>query len=264
MLGKLIRNFICSIKKHPRTKTNNSKMKLKFSPQVKGLKEISDSNKSLFTVKMNVPALKVKKINYLQAKRLLKTFTFDSVVNCKRFQDLDESHSMYLSHKYILLDPDTFKVELLDDKTRKELLDLLDNNEINKFDSSFEQLSIELDYSDFKFDDIMKAVIPDDLLNENVNVKSYSVIGHIAHFNLRDKILDYKGLIGNVLLEKIPNIKTVVNKLSEIDNTYRNFQFEVLAGIKDTLVEVKENGCLFRFDFANVYWNPRLGKFNLT
>ena len=38
--------------------------------------------------------------------------------------------------------------------------------------------------------------------------------------------------------------------MSEIDNTYRNFSFEVLAGAKDTLVEVKENGCLFRFDFA--------------
>lgn len=38
--------------------------------------------------------------------------------------------------------------------------------------------------------------------------------------------------------------------MNEIDNTYRNFSFEVLAGIKDTSVECKENGCLFRFDFA--------------
>jgi tRNA (guanine37-N1)-methyltransferase len=54
-------------------------------------------------------------------------------------------------------------------------------------------------------------------------------------------------------------IRTVVNKVNEIDNTYRNFAFEVLAGETDTLVTVKENNCEFKFDFAKVYWNPRLG-----
>ncbi len=57
----------------------------------------------------------------------------------------------------------------------------------------------------------------------------------------------------------MPTIKTVVNKLNGIDNTYRNFSLEILAGEKDTNVTVKENACLFKFDFANVYWNPRLG-----
>lgn len=57
----------------------------------------------------------------------------------------------------------------------------------------------------------------------------------------------------------MPQIKTVVNKVNEIDNTYRNFQFEVLAGTSDTNVTCKENGCEFKFDFAKVYWNPRLG-----
>ena len=56
----------------------------------------------------------------------------------------------------------------------------------------------------------------------------------------------------------MPAIKTVVNKLNEIDNTYRNFKFEILAGDKNTIVTCKENNCLFQFDFANVYWNPRL------
>lgn len=51
----------------------------------------------------------------------------------------------------------------------------------------------------------------------------------------------------------------MVNKVNEIDNTYRNFKFEILAGEKSTLVQCKENGCDFKFDFAHVYWNPRLG-----
>ncbi len=59
-------------------------------------------------------------------------------------------------------------------------------------------------------------------------------------------------------MDKIPNIKTVVNKLSGIDNTYRNFELEILAGENNTMVQCKENNCFFKFDFAKVYWNPRL------
>lgn len=62
-----------------------------------------------------------------------------------------------------------------------------------------------------------------------------------------------------MLLDKVTQLKTVVNKVNEIDNTYRNFAFEILAGEKTTMVTCKENGCEFKFDFANVYWNPRLG-----
>ena len=34
---------------------------------------------------------------------------------------------------------------------------------------------------------------------------------------------------------------------------------ELLAGEADYEVTVKESGCVFRFDFSSVYWNPRLG-----
>lgn len=34
---------------------------------------------------------------------------------------------------------------------------------------------------------------------------------------------------------------------------------EVLAGPANTEVEVNESGCTFKFDFAKVYWNTRLG-----
>ena len=56
-----------------------------------------------------------------------------------------------------------------------------------------------------------------------------------------------------------PQLKTVVNKVNGIDNTYRNFTLEILAGVDNTCVETRENSCTFRFDFAKVYWNPRLG-----
>ena len=40
----------------------------------------------------------------------------------------------------------------------------------------------------------------------------------------------YKLVIGQILL-LLPNVKTVVNKINSIDNTYRNFAMETLAGM---------------------------------
>ena len=61
-----------------------------------------------------------------------------------------------------------------------------------------------------------------------------------------------------MFLEKTPGIRTVVNKLNEIDNTYRFFNMECIAGESNTVVTVKEHHISYSFDFAKVYWNPRL------
>jgi tRNA (guanine37-N1)-methyltransferase len=52
-----------------------------------------------------------------------------------------------------------------------------------------------------------------------------------------------------------------VNKLHEIDSVYRNFELEILAGEPNTIVKCRESKALFQFDFAKVYWNPRLSIF---
>ena len=67
-------------------------------------------------------------------------------------------------------------------------------------------------------------------------------------------------LTGDVLLDKINAVRTVVNKLNIIDNTYRNFQMELLAGENNFITVVKEHGMSYEFDFSKVYWNSRLGK----
>jgi tRNA (guanine37-N1)-methyltransferase len=64
--------------------------------------------------------------------------------------------------------------------------------------------------------------------------------------------------LGQVILDKNPNIKTVVNKLDTIDNTFRNFKMELLAGEDNMIAEVRENTCRFKLDFSKVYWNSRL------
>jgi len=70
--------------------------------------------------------------------------------------------------------------------------------------------------------------------------------------------MNYCFIIGQILLDSNPQIRTVVNKTNNIDDTFRFFKMELLAGDDDLMAVVKENGCQFTFDFAKVYWNSRL------
>ncbi|KNC85171.1 hypothetical protein SARC_02628 [Sphaeroforma arctica JP610] len=96
------------------------------------------------------------------------------------------------------------------------------------------------------------------LLNMPGSVAGFETIGHIAHFNLREDYLPFKEIIGRIVIDKNQHIKTVVNKLGNIDTTFRFFQMEVVAGEKNFITEVKESGCRFQFDYSCVYWNSKL------
>lgn len=87
---------------------------------------------------------------------------------------------------------------------------------------------------------------------------AFEAVGHIAHMNLRDEHLPYRHAIGEVILDKNRQIRTVVNKVGTIDSRFRFFQMEVIAGVPETIVELQEEGCHFKFDYAKVYWNSRL------
>ncbi|XP_055291740.1 tRNA (guanine(37)-N1)-methyltransferase isoform X3 [Moschus berezovskii] len=63
---------------------------------------------------------------------------------------------------------------------------------------------------------------------------------------------------GQVMIDKNPGITSAVNKINNIDNTYRNFQMEVLSGEENMMTKVRENNYTYEFDFSKVYWNPRL------
>ena len=55
-----------------------------------------------------------------------------------------------------------------------------------------------------------------------------------------------------------PQIKTVVNKTNTIHDVFRFFKMEVIAGESNLYTSVKQDGCIFEFDFSKVYWNSRL------
>ncbi|RUP49198.1 Met-10+ like-protein-domain-containing protein [Jimgerdemannia flammicorona] len=95
--------------------------------------------------------------------------------------------------------------------------------------------TIELKYEYWTADEILRAILPEDL---GEVPSSFTVTGHIAHMNLRDEFLPWKTLIGQIILDKNRNITSVVNKLDVIDSTFRNFRMEVLAGEDNMIAEV--------------------------
>ncbi|KAH6648493.1 Met-10+ like-protein-domain-containing protein [Truncatella angustata] len=117
---------------------------------------------------------------------------------------------------------------------------------------------LKLDYDYFNFLDVITAVLPEDLHGEIPS--GFNVAGHVAHLNLREPYHPYKKLIGEILVDKNPAIRTVINKVDNVgtESEFRTFAYEVLAGPDDMDVEVRENECAFHFDYSKVYWNSKL------
>ncbi|KAL2352263.1 Met-10+ like-protein-domain-containing protein [Cryomyces antarcticus] len=117
---------------------------------------------------------------------------------------------------------------------------------------------LELDYKYWTYHDIISAILPENELGEIPS--GFSVVGHVAHLNLRDQYLPYKHLIAEIIMDKNPNIETVINKIDDVgeESEYRTFNYELLAGSGNMNVEIKEEDCIFHFNYAKVYWNSRL------
>jgi len=174
-------------------------------------------------------------------RKFIERYTL-KMFNMRPVQD-----SVVDKHKLVLLNPDLVcKFSDMSDVTESlAKLEITQKNfVIHKFDLTFNNWSPH---------DILKAILPDG----EEGVSGFSIIGHIIHLNLKAHHEPFKSVIGQALL-LTKNIKTVVNKSQNIDNTYRNFAMELLAGEDNFLVSVKENNCSFDFDFSKVYWNPRL------
>ena len=118
---------------------------------------------------------------------------------------------------------------------------------------------IILTIKNFSYEEILKKFFE---YENETNIKNFpsgfEIIGKIAHMNLRDEYLKYKYVIGELILEKNPSIKTVVNKIGKIDNVYRTYDMEIIAGEENYFVEHKEDNIIFKFDLRKTYWCSRL------
>jgi len=112
-------------------------------------------------------------------------------------------------------------------------------------------------WTDLDHLDVLRRILPDEVCLPT----SYEDVGSIIHFNLKPHHLPYKHVIGKVYLDflKSSGKRIVVNKTESIANEFRVFPMEILAGDTDCLeTEVKANGCSFRLNYSEVYWNTKL------
>ena len=203
-------------------------------------------NKSQFDRTFQVPFLKIDKLKMEAIMPFLRPIIFKKIKIT--FDNDPENEDL----RHVLLNPE--KVKCIQDLGHETLIQL----DYLKLAKQLEMKSIQLNYENLSAEEVFREVLP---LPPGESLSSWSVVGHIIHLNLKEHLLPYKTLIGNVLLDKNPSVRLVVNKTSEIESEFRVFPMEILASKsleETTLVEVKASGCIFKFDFAKVYWNPRL------
>ena len=158
---------------------------------------------------------------------------------------------------------------------KKSLEDILNpekNSDLKKDDKfSIVEEQITLNEKNFSYEDMFKYFIEDEINNKKLVeneasidqlLKSlpngFEIVGKIAHMNLRDQYLKYKYFIGQLILDKNPSLSTVINKVGKIDNVYRTYEMEILAGEENYNVEHKEGNVKFQFDLRKTYWSSRL------
>ncbi|KAJ1858358.1 tRNA(m(1)G37)methyltransferase [Coemansia sp. RSA 638] len=206
-------------------------------PVCRGMKEL---DRSAFALTLAVVALRVP----VKSIGQIKTDLADDVLRIPKLRNVVDDTTK--THKMVLLKP-SISISLGEASDRLRAL-------VHEHKWEPTMHDIHLAYDNWTADDILKSVLPD----SSQAPTSYEQIGHIAHMNLRDEYLEYRSVIGQVILDKSPTVTMVVNKLDTIDNTFRNFKMEVLAGTQDFMARVRENDSVFEFDYSKVYWNSRL------
>ncbi len=216
------------------TMASKAKKSLKSPPErVRGLKEFDPEQ---FHKTLSVPALEVPKEHVGAARKLLKDYLL-KMANLMPVQPSDTEE-----RKKIYLDPDLIRDPTRDIRQKDvEVLERLADRPLTEA-VNFED--VDLTFHNWRPNELLDAVLEDEAAGVT-GLNSYANVGHVIHVNLRDNQLPQKRAIGEILLLH-KNCRTVVNKTTGIDNTFRNFSMELLAGEEDYLVTVKENGTSFK------------------
>lgn len=156
-------------------------MHLKLPLSLKGMTTLDREqfNQTITVPYVNIPNECINSSNW--KKSLLNLCSFKSV------RDLE---SISKTHKQVLFDPDVIQ-------SKEDIIKIIPS--ITKYaEESFDFTQVTLTYANYSIDEVIKAILPDDLGKEKtVNSGSgYSLVGHIAHFNLKDAVLPYKHIFG--------------------------------------------------------------------
>lgn len=87
---------------------------------------------------------------------------------------------------------------------------------------------------------------------------SFDVIGDIAIIKIPQDLRPKERLIGDEILRKIKNVKTVLKQDSDVKGVYRTRDVSLIAGEEKYETVYKESGLQFRVNVKSAYFSPRL------
>lgn len=161
----------------------------------------------------------------------------------KLVRDLNDS-------KMLLLHPETFQSPSKAHEWHTALQSVTNNGSLSRGPD----VSIRLRPRDFSVPYVLSLFLAEQAPT------SFESIGHVAHLNLPKHIMPYRYLVGQVILECLSPLRTVICKTDQVRGPYRTYDFEVVAGNESTWVQHVENGVQLEFDVQKVYWSSRLSQ----
>ena len=128
---------------------------------------------------VNIPVQCIQSSKWKDVLLLLSSF--------KNVRDLEPALK---THKQVLFNPELIQ-------TKEDLIERIPSIK-DYVEQSFDFTSVTVTYNNYSIEQVIKAILPDDLRDDKRvnNGSGYSLVGHIAHFNLRDEVLPYKHIIG--------------------------------------------------------------------
>jgi len=149
---------------------------------VRGMKVL---DRDAFTANLSTVGLKVPIQSVMIVKQRYKHLLL-KVRKLPPITELCDNDPDRETHRLLLFSPNCCKLtDIFGENDRT----FLSENGVDPADVKLH--TVTLMYDNFSYDDILDSVLPKDTA-----VGGFSVIGHIAHFNLRDNLLEYKNIIG--------------------------------------------------------------------
>lgn len=101
---------------------------------------------------------------------------------------------------------------------------------------------------------LLKNELKDKLTTTEIELlpSSFQKIGDIVILNLKPELLRHSRIIGNIVLRKIPNTRTVCSRTGFITGRFRQPQLKVVAGENNTETIHKEHGIFYKLDVSKL------------
>ena len=125
--------------------------------------------------------------------------------------------------------------------------------------SFYNDHEIELTYENYEMKEALRVFLID-LVQKGITTekdvpKGFQVVGDIACLGLTDKLMPYKNIIGQIILDKHPKVRTVALRTEAPDDNTGFKKLICIAGEKDRYETLHlEDQFKFKFDMSKVYF----------